>query len=71
MADFQPGRKSLNLIGYEGVAMIVNAGIDMAALNTLAKAAEVPLAVLLSGTVGSVPPLQQQQPVADRPRQPP
>ena len=55
MADFQPGRKSLNLIGYEGVAMIANAGIDMAAWDALAKAADVPLAVLLGGTVGSVP----------------
>lgn len=55
MADFQPGRKSLNLIGYEGVAMIANAGIDMAAWDALAKAAGVPLAVLLGGTVGPVP----------------
>ena len=28
--DFLAGRKSLNLIGYEGVAMIANAGLDMA-----------------------------------------
>jgi mandelate racemase len=55
MADFQSGRKSLNLIGYEGVAMIANAGIDMAAWDALAKAADAPLAVLLGGTVGSVP----------------
>jgi len=55
MADFQAGRKSLNLIGYEGVAMIANAGIDMAGWDALAKAADVPLAVLLGGTVGSVP----------------
>jgi mandelate racemase len=55
MADFQAGRKSLNLIGYEGVAMIANAGIDMAAWDALARAADVPLAVLLGGTVGSVP----------------
>ncbi|MCC6198379.1 MAG: mandelate racemase [Burkholderiales bacterium] len=55
LADFQPGRKSLNLIGYEGVAMIANAGIDMAAWDALAKAADVPLAVLLGGTVGRVP----------------
>jgi mandelate racemase len=55
MADFQPGRKSLNLIGYEGVAMIANAGVDMAAWDALAKAAELPLAVLLGGAVGRVP----------------
>jgi mandelate racemase len=55
VADFQAGRKSLNLIGYEGVAMIANAGIDMAGWDALAKAADVPLAVLLGGTVGSVP----------------
>lgn len=55
MTDFQAGRKSLNLIGYEGVAMIANAGIDMACWDALAKAADVPLAVLLGGTVGSVP----------------
>ena len=55
LADFQAGRKSLNLIGYEGVAMIANAGIDMAGWDALAKAADVPLAVLLGGTVGSVP----------------
>jgi mandelate racemase len=55
MADFQAGRKSLNLIGYEGVAMIANAGIDMAGWDALAKAADAPLAVLLGGTVGRVP----------------
>ena len=55
VADFQAGRKSLNLIGYEGVAMIANAGIDMAAWDALAKAAGMPLAVLLGGSVGPVP----------------
>lgn len=55
LADFQAGRKSLNLIGYEGVAMIANAGIDMAAWDALAQAAGVPLAVLLGGAVGRVP----------------
>lgn len=55
LADFQPGRKSLNLIGYEGVAMIANAGIDMAAWDALAKAVGLPLAVLLGGTTGEVP----------------
>ena len=55
VADFQAGRKSLNLIGYEGVAMIANAGIDMAAWDALAKAAGMPLAVLLGGSIGPVP----------------
>lgn len=55
IADFQSGRKSLNLIGYEGVAMIANAGIDMAAWDALAKAANRPLAVLLGGSIGPVP----------------
>lgn len=55
ISDFQAGRKSLNLIGYEGVAMIANAGIDMAAWDALAKAADAPLAALLGGTIGKVP----------------
>ncbi len=55
VTDFQSGRKSLNLIGYEGVAMIANAGIDMAAWDALAKAAGMPLAVLLGGSIGPVP----------------
>lgn len=55
LTDFQLGRKSMNLIGYEGVAMIANAGIDMAAWDALAKAANLPLAVLLGGSTGNVP----------------
>ena len=54
IVDFQSGRKSMNLIGYEGVAMIANAGIDMAAWDALAKAVDLPLAVLLGGSVGKV-----------------
>lgn len=53
--DFFAGRKSLNLIGYEGVAMIANAGLDMAVWDALAKAAEAPLCNLLGGSVGPVP----------------
>jgi mandelate racemase len=52
---FQANRKSLNLLGYEGIAMIAVAGIDMAAWDALAKAAGLPLAVMLGGTTGSVP----------------
>jgi mandelate racemase len=52
--DFDQGRRSLNLLGYEGVTMIAVAGLDMAAWDALAKAAGMPLAVLLGGSVGPV-----------------
>ncbi len=52
---FQANRRSLNLVGYEGIAMIAVAGLDMAMWDALAKAAGLPLAVLLGGTVGAVP----------------
>jgi mandelate racemase len=55
LADFQSNRRSLNLIGYEGVTMIAVSGLDMAMWDALAKAAGMPLAVLLGGTVGAVP----------------
>ena len=53
--DFQRGHRALNLIGYEGVSLIAVSGLDMASWDALAKAAGVPLAVLLGGSVGSVP----------------
>ena len=53
--DFHHGRRSLNLIGYEGVAMIAVAGLDMAEWDALAKAAGMPLAVFLGGSLGAVP----------------
>jgi mandelate racemase len=53
--DFQNGRRSLNLVGYEGVAMIAVAGLDMAAWDALGQAAGLPLAVLLGGSLGPVP----------------
>jgi len=53
--DFQNARRSLNLVGYEGIAMIAVAGLDMAAWDAVAKAAGLPLAELLGGSVGDVP----------------
>jgi mandelate racemase len=52
--DFNQGQKALNLIGHEGVSMIAVAGLDMAAWDALAKAANMPLAVLLGGSIGPV-----------------
>jgi mandelate racemase len=53
--DFQQGRKALNLVGYAGITMIAVAGLDMAAWDALAKAAGMPLAVFLGGSLGAVP----------------
>jgi mandelate racemase len=47
-------RKSLHFVGYQGMSMIAVAGLDMAAWDTLAKAANMPLCVLLGGSVGPV-----------------
>src|SRR5205814_15808 len=52
---FQSARKTLNFVGYEGIAMIAIAGIDMAIWDALAKAAQMPLAVLLGGSLAPVP----------------
>ena len=46
--------KSLHFVGYQGLAMIAVSGLDMAAWDALAKAAGLPLCVLLGGTVGPV-----------------
>lgn len=51
---FDLARKSLHFVGYEGMSMIAVSGLDMAAWDALAKAAGVPLCVLLGGSVGSV-----------------
>jgi mandelate racemase len=52
---YELGPKSLHFVGYEGMAMIAVAGIDMAAWDALARAAGVPLCVLLGGSIGAVP----------------
>lgn len=52
---FRDGQKALNLIGCEGIPMIAMSGLDMAMWDALAKAAGLPLAVLLGGSIGSVP----------------
>ena len=51
---FELTRKSLHFVGYQGLSMIAVSGLDMAAWDALAKAANLPLCVLLGGTVGSV-----------------
>ncbi len=51
---YAAARKSLQFVGYEGLSMIAVSGVDMAAWDALAKAAGVPLCVLLGGSVGPV-----------------
>jgi mandelate racemase len=53
--DFQNRHKSLNLVGYEGMSLIAVSGLDMACWDALAKAANLPLAVFLGGSLGPVP----------------
>ena len=52
---FRRGVGSLHLIGREGVSLIAVSGLDIAAWDALAKAASMPLAVFLGGTIGPVP----------------
>jgi len=47
-------RKSLHFVGYGGQSMIAVSGLDMAAWDALAKASNMPLCVLLGGSVGPV-----------------
>lgn len=51
---YELARKSLHFVGYQGMSMIAVAGLDMAAWDALAKAAGLPLCVLLGGRVGPV-----------------
>jgi mandelate racemase len=53
--DFRRGRRSLNLIGAEGMSLIAVSALDMAAWDALAKAAGLPLASYLGGSPGAVP----------------
>ena len=52
---YQTGRKSLSLVGLEGMSLIAVSGLDMAAWDALAKAANLPLAALLGGSLAPVP----------------
>lgn len=51
---FDAARRSLHFVGYQGMSMIVASALDMAAWDALARAAGLPLCVLLGGSVGSV-----------------
>ena len=51
---YDAARKSLHFVGYEGMSMIAASGVDMAAWDALAKAVNLPLCVLLGGSVGPV-----------------
>src|SRR3954447_25297628 len=51
---YDAARKSLHFVGYEGMSMIAVSALDMAAWDALAKAADLPLCVLLGGSVGPV-----------------
>lgn len=51
---YELARKSLHFVGYQGQSMIAVSGLDMAAWDALAKAAAMPLCVLLGGSVGPV-----------------
>lgn len=52
---YKRGTGSLHLVGREGVTLIAVSGLDMAAWDALARAAGMPLAGYLGGTVGPVP----------------
>ena len=51
---YELASKSLHFVGYQGMSMIAVSGLDMAAWDALAKAADMPLCVFLGGSVGPV-----------------
>jgi len=51
---FASARRSLHFVGYQGLSLIAVSGLDMAAWDALARAADVPLCVLLGGSLGGV-----------------
>jgi len=51
---FDAARKSLRYVGYSGQSLVAVSGLDMAAWDAKAKAAELPLCILLGGTLGPV-----------------
>ena len=51
---YKTAQASLHFVGYGGLSMIAVSGLDMAAWDALAKAANLPLCVLLGGSVGPV-----------------
>jgi mandelate racemase len=51
---FSAARTSLHFVGYSGLSMIAASGLDMAAWDARARAAGLPLCVLLGGSLGSV-----------------
>lgn len=54
VALFTAARKSLHFVGYAGQSMVAASALDMAAWDALAKAAGLPLCVLLGGSLGTV-----------------
>lgn len=53
--DYRKGIGSLHLVGREGLSLIAVSGLDMAAWDALAQAADLPLAEYLGGTTAPVP----------------
>jgi mandelate racemase len=51
---YRDSMTSLHLLGRQGVSLIAAAGLDMAVWDALAKAAGLPLAELLGGSVGRI-----------------
>ena len=54
MDMYDKTRKSLHFVGYAGLNMIAASGIDMAAWDAVARAADMPLVTLLGGSPGPV-----------------